>query len=210
VSRTITAGVLAAAFLVAACSGGTTPTPAGAGNGTPTPTPVTTAAATEPSSAATGTTTGAGAAELAARLPASVDGAAFTVSSVSMGDLAGLTPEAVFGDATTMDPWLTKQGKTWKDVNYAFAVTASTTTTGFVYAIQVKGVSSDAMLEWFGLSGIMGGAGDTVTIDGKSVVKYAVPGIDMTYFAWVSGDTLFWIIGAKPASFGEDIVKAVH
>lgn len=146
--------------------------------------------------------------EMAALMPTSVDGVAFTVSSFDYSKIP-LAQAAMSFQGGDIEGWLGQTGKTWADVRWVMANTdMGGSKTATVTALRVVGADEAAMLEWFGLSGMsMGGDESTVSIGGKSVYKLAIPGLTSAFYYWVSGDTLYYAT-ADPVEFGDMVVAA--
>lgn len=230
-----TALLASAALLVAACSsgdGGTNAAPASEASAAPAlgtmdpamamPTVAPDAGAAAPSDAA-GAASGSGGAaagyndpELEARLPDSVDGMTITKTSVSYASFPAEMAAQAFYGANSLGDTLKKEGKTWADVSFATAMTDEliatdpSMKTGLITAYRVKGASSAALLDWFGMSDNVKGSFEEKTVSGKKVRYYSIAGIDTgKSYVWAEGDALFWVMNANPAEFGEALVAAV-
>lgn len=153
-------------------------------------------------------TNGYDAPEMAALMPTSVDGVAFTISSIDYSKIP-LDQAAMSFSSGELEGWLGQTGKTWKDVRWVMANTDfGGSKTATVTALRVNGADEASMLDWFGGSGLaMGEGGNAATIGGKSVYKVAIPGLTTVFYYWTKGDTLYWAT-ADPESFGNAVVEA--
>ena len=196
--RRLLAGVFSIVLGVAACGGtAATATPAAPSETTPpaASAPAEASAAPTEQPAATddnGSNGGPGSAsELEAMLPDEAGGVTFTKGSFDGAAIAGLG----FLDTGELDPILTANGKSLSDVRMAVATPADASggASTIIFALQVRGLPTDQLLEMGGVAS-SGADLQTVTISGKQVQRGGVPGF-MVY-AYAKDDTLFEILFA--------------
>ncbi len=216
IDRKALASALTVLLLVGACGGSATQAPAASPSAAASSSPAASeepaasaeASASEeaseaPSAAPSQEAQGPGAnSELAATLPSTVNGVAFTKATIPGGVFpAGIPIGANEGD---FGKFLADNGKSLNDVSIATATAAGATSIGtLVMAIQVKGVSSDKLLTLFQGSGDMPKA----NVGGKDVFGAAVPGLGGTYL-YPHGDVVYFVLsmGGDP-TMAEGILK---
>lgn len=150
--------------------------------------------------------------ELQARLPASVEGVEFTLSSFDFSKVPAEMAMQAFEGGSTLDPWLKEHGKSWTDVSYAVGtggdfVGGAGAKGGQAYAIRVRGLSSADLEDWIGISGMLGGEGTSATVGDRTTQYYGYEGVSNVW-VWADGDAVFWVMSANKA-FGEAIVSAI-
>jgi hypothetical protein len=138
------------------------------------------------------------AAALAALLPSSVNGVAYTRSSFDGGTIPGSGASI---DSTRMAPVLARYGRTLADVRFAEATPTDTSApeTAMVIALQVAGVPAT---EWIADTGADPSAMTAVTIAGKAVLRSGGEGYPVILYT--KNDVLFEVLLA-----GDDTAAAI-
>jgi hypothetical protein len=135
-------------------------------------------------------------------LPASVNGVAFTKSSVG----GGILPASVPVGSDALGAFLTANGKTLADLSFAMATPTDSSKAGsFLMAFQVKGVDGTKLADL--LAG--GSFGDLpwATVGGKQVKQMGGSGMGFTLY--VKGDVVFYVFAVGDTSLTEGIVAAL-
>lgn len=126
--------------------------------------------------------------ELAAMLPATIDGVAYTRTSFDGTTIPGSGARV---DSTRMAPVLARYGRTLADVRFAQASPTDTSAaeTAMVIALQVSGVPAT---EWLADTGTDTSAMTSTTIASKAVLRSASGGFPVILYP--KGDVLFEIL----------------
>lgn len=214
-SRTVkTVGSLLLGFLVAACGGTpqtsgppepTSPSASVASSAPPAgsaaPPSATPAATAQPSVSASGGPL----TELAALLPAEVNGVALERSGYDFAALPPFVPLDLEDDE--FDRFLKANGKSMRDVGVALAFPAGSSSgmpQVLAMAFQIKGIDSKALETW-----VTGEVIDTTkrtSVGGKQVYGEKIPGL--AAWVYVKGDTFFYVFGTDDR-LAEGLVAAL-
>ena len=210
IDRRALATALAALLLVAACGGSASTAPSGA----PEATATTPAASQEPGQTTEPTETAeptevvapsldpGAAGSLEAMLPSEANGVSFEKASFDGSTVPGGIP--LGDDEDDFSKFLADNGKSVSDVKGAVASpTDASAGSTLVMAIQVKGVSSDALLDFVATDS---SDLDKTTVGGKQVYGSGAAGFG-AYF-YVKDDTVFYVISmGGDAATTEDILR---
>ncbi len=204
IDRRALATALAALLLVAACGGSASTAPSGAPDATATPAPASQepGQTAEPTEAAVPSLDPGAAGDLEAMLPSEANGVAFEKASFDGSTVPGGIP--LGDDEDDFTKFLADNGKSASDVKIAVASpTDAAAGSTLVMAIQVEGVSSDALLGFVAteLSDL-----EKTTVGGKEVYGAGAAGFG-AYF-YVKGDTVFYVLSmGGDAATTEDILR---